>query len=151
METGMAINTQKVVVGGLVAGVVLNIIDFLTYGMILADRLKADLNAFMPGFGDANAAMETSVMIKYIVFDFVVGILLVWTYAAMRPRFGPGPQTATYVGLAYWVFGLIITSGFLQWGMMSTGLWWTIAIIWLVCLVLGSIAGAMVYKEDAAA
>jgi hypothetical protein len=29
----------------------------------------------------------------YIVMDFVVGILTVWLYAAIRPRYGPGPSS----------------------------------------------------------
>ena len=36
-----------------------------------------------------------------------MGLLLVWLYAAIRPRFGPGPRTATYAALVVWVCGFI--------------------------------------------
>lgn len=144
----MAINTSKVVTGGLVAGVVLNIIDYLSYGVILADRIKVDANAFKPGLGDAMAAMTGGQIAGYVVMDFVVGMLLVWTYAAFRPRFGPGPKTASYVALVFFTFGLILNTGQMQMGIMSSGLWWTFALIWLVSMLLATTIGARVYSEE---
>ena len=85
----MAINTQKVLIGGIVAGVVMNAIDILSKMFILGARMKAESDAFKPGLADQMS--KGSAMISYIVMDFVLGILLVWTYAAIRPRFGPGP------------------------------------------------------------
>lgn len=29
--------------------------------------------------------------VGWVVTDFLLGILIVWSYAAMRPRFGPAP------------------------------------------------------------
>lgn len=147
----MAINTQKVVVGGLVAGVVLNIIDFLSNGVVFADRMKAESNAFKAGLGDQMAAMDGGTIAKYVIMDFVVGLLLVWTYAAIRPRFGPGARTAVYVAIVFWIFGAIVASGFMQMGVMSSGLWWQYGLVWLVNLLLATLAGGMVYKEDSAA
>ena len=37
-------------------------------------------------------ATDVSNAIPFIVVDFVLGLIVVWTYAAMRPRFGPGPK-----------------------------------------------------------
>lgn len=147
----MAINTQKVLIGGVVAGVVLNLIDFITYGFILGDRMTADANAFKPGLGDQMAAMSAGQTIGFLLMNFVVGILLVWTYAAIRPRFGPGAKTAIYAAIPFWIFGLILTHGYMSMGIMSSGLWWTYALIWLVCLNLGSLAGGRVYTEQSAA
>lgn len=147
----MAINTQKVVVGGLAAGVVLNIIDYAAYGVILADRMKAESNAFKAGLGDQMAVMDGKAIATYVIMDFVVGLLVVWAYAAMRPRFGAGAKTAVYAGLMFWIFGLITTSGFMHMGVMSSGLWWTFSFIWLVNLVLAALVGGRIYSEDSAA
>lgn len=141
-------NRQKVLIGGLAAGVVLNIIDYISNGVILADRMRADANAFKPGFGDQMAAMSGGQIASYVFFDFIVGLLLVWTYAAIRPRFGPGAKTAMYVALLFFVFGMILTFGYKETGMMSSGLWWTYSLIWLVNLLLASIVGGRVYSED---
>src|SRR6185369_5629600 len=79
------------------------------------------------------------------------GIALVFTYAAIRPRFGPGPRTPFYVALLFWLLGLIFNAGYRQTGMMSAGLWWTLAIIWLGSFSIASQAGAAIYSEDGAA
>ena len=118
------INRRKLLVAGLAAGIVLNIIDFLSNGVILSARMQADANAFKAGLGDEMAAMGGAQIAVYVFFDLIVGFLLAWTYAAIRPRFGPGPRTALYVGLLFFVFGLILTFGYKELGVMSSSLWW---------------------------
>ena len=145
----MAINTQKVLIGGIAAGVVMNIIDYISNAFILGARMKAESDAFKPGMSDA--MMTPSVMVSYIVMDFALGILLVWTYAAIRPRFGPGFRTAVYAALLFWVLAGIFLSGYLHMGMMSTGLWMQFAFFGLVNFVLSAWVGARIYTEDAAA
>ena len=144
----MAMNTKKVVIGGLAAGVAMNIIDFVANGFILADRMRADINAFQPGLGDSMAMMSGKQIAGYVIMDFIIGMLLVWTYAAIRPRFGPGPKTASYVALVFWTFGLIVTMGYMVMGIMSSGLWWTFGFVYLVALMVSAIVGAAVYSED---
>lgn len=141
----MAINTQKVVVGGLIAGVVMNAIDFLVNGVLLADRMKAETDAFKPGLSDQ--MMAGSAVFGYIIMDFILGFALVWTYAAIRPRFGPGVKTASYAAILFWILTMIFMSGYMHMGMMSGGLWWTFAIIGLVNYLLSAVAGAKFYTE----
>jgi hypothetical protein len=145
----MAINTQKVLIGGIAAGVVMNIIDFVSNMYILGDRMKAESEAFKPGLSDQ--MMSSSTMVSYIVMDFVLGILLVWTYAAIRPRFGPGFRTAVYAAVLFWVLAGVFLSGYLHMGMMSSGLWWTFAFIGLINFLLSAWVGARLYSEDAVA
>lgn len=147
----MAINNQRVLIGGFAAGIVVNLIDYISNGVIFADRMRAEANAFKPGLGDMAAQMDGGTLAGYVIMDFVIGGLLVWTYAAMRPRFGPGVKTAIYTGLIFWIFGMILTSGYMQMGMTSRGLWLSLAVVWGIALILGSIVGAWVYKEDATA
>lgn len=143
----MAINTSKVLIGGIAAGVVMNIIDFISYKFILGARMMAESEAFKPGM--SQAMMTSSAMISNIVMDLVLGILLVWTYAAIRPRFGPGIKTAFYTALLFWVLVGISLSGYLHMGMMSAGLWWSFALIGLVNFLLSAWVGARLYSEDA--
>jgi len=141
-------NRQKVLIGGLAAGLVLNIIDFLANGVIFAERMKADSNAFKAGLGDQMAAMGGAQIATYVFFDFIVGILLIWTYAAIRPRFGPGVRTALYAAMVFFVFGMILTWGYTASGMMSAGLWRSYSLVWLVNLILASLVGGKIYSED---
>ena len=145
----MAINTQKVLVGGFAAGIVLLLIDWLSTGVLLAERMKAEAEAFKPGM--SQMMMETSSMVMYVITDLVVGMMLVWTYAAIRPRFGPGPRTAALAALLFWILGALLTAGYLSMGMMSMGTWWMYSLIWLVNLMLAAFLGAKLYTEEGSA
>ncbi len=136
------INLQKVVVGGLVAGVVLNVFDFLVYGV----WLKNDMNAAMVAL---NKPAITSNMILWFVFlDFLYGIWLVWLYAAIRPRFGAGPKTAVTAGVAMWVlFGLLNTLAQAPMGLFPQRLMVIPVVVTLITWPIAAAAGAKFYTE----
>src|SRR5438445_13857854 len=98
------INWGKVVVGGLLAGVVLNVVDWLAYGV----WLKPDLAAAMQALGKNPAAMDSGVVV-WVLLDFVYGIGLVWGYAAIRPRVGVGPKRAGIAGVGVWFLGGVVS------------------------------------------
>lgn len=147
----MAMNAGKIVAGGIASGIVMNIMDFIGNGVLFGDRLKADANALKPGLGDMMGSMGGKQLAGYVIMDFVIGGLLVWTYAAMRPRFGPGPKAAVMVAIAYWIFGSIVAVNYMASGMMSSGLWLQFGFFYLVSLLVASLVGGAVYKEDSAA
>jgi hypothetical protein len=144
----MAINTSKVVAGGIVAGIIMTVVDMASYMFIVGDQMTADLNAFKPGLGDMMASQGTGQMVGMVIMNLIVGMLLIWTYAGFRPRFGPGPRTAVYAALTFFAFGLIMTSNYLMMGMMGRTLWLTYGVIWLVCLIVATMAGAKIYSEE---
>jgi hypothetical protein len=80
------INMQKVIVGGLIAGVVLNAVDFVLYGVVLKEQMAAAMTAL------GKQPMTNAQMPWFVVLDFVAGIFLVWMYAAVRPGAGDGGQ-----------------------------------------------------------
>ena len=145
----MAINTSKVIVGGLVGGVVANVIDFALNGFLLADMNKAALDALNPTLS-ANAMQPSKIPI-FVVLDLIWGIVNVWIYAAMRPRFGPGPRTAAYAGIASWAGGATTVAFFTATGMFSWGYFAIGAICALINSVVSTIVGAKFYTEEAAA
>ena len=57
---------------------------------------KAETDALNP---DARRRGQASCT-RVVIVDFILGILTVWVYAAIRPRFGPGPRTALTAALA---------------------------------------------------
>jgi hypothetical protein len=136
------------VVGGIVAGVVMIVIDFISNMFILGARMKAESDAFKPGMADQ--MMQGPAIITNVVMSLILGIALVWTYAAIRPRFGPGLKTATYVAVLFWILASIFYSGYMHMGMMSAGLWWSFAFVGLVNFLLSAWAGAKFYSEGAA-
>jgi hypothetical protein len=147
-ELAMAsINVGRVVTGGLVAGVVANAIDFVTNTYVLA----SDWAAFAPTRNlDPAALTSGSVAATFIVVDFIMGLLLVWTYAAIRPRFGAGPKTAILAGLALYLAVTVVLFGFAQLGLMSMALFVKGSVCAIISTLAASVAGAAVYKEEGA-
>jgi hypothetical protein len=144
----MAINVSKVVVGGLAAGVVGNIVGYVAFGLLLAPRMNAEAVAVAPelqGRGMSGGAIATQV-----IATFVIGMLLVWLYAAIRPRFGPGPKTAMYAALAVWICGVLFHLDWLFAGLMTPATYAMAAVAGLVQFLSAAWVGAMIYKEDVA-
>src|SRR3989442_14143496 len=92
------INWSRVILGGLLAGLVLNVVDFVYYGVVM----KQDMAAAMQALG--KQPVPDRVIWGFGVWDFVMGIGVVWLDAAMRPRFGAGVKAAGIAGLALWFF-----------------------------------------------
>ena len=142
----MAINTSKVVVGGLAAGVVANVIGFVGFGMLLGPRMEAEAIAVAPalqGRGMTGGAIATNVLAS-----FVVGVLLVWLYAAMRPRFGPGMKTATYAALVVWACGFLFHLDWLLVGMMTPATYAMASAAAFVQVLAAAAVGGMIYQEE---
>jgi len=136
------INLQKVIVGGLVAGVVLNVFDFLVYGV----WLKNDMNAAMAAL--SKPAITTNMILWFVFLDFLYGIWLVWLYAAIRPRFGAGPRTAVTAGVAMWVlFGLLNTMAQVPMGLFPQRLMVIPVVVTLFTWPIAAAAGAKFYTE----
>jgi hypothetical protein len=81
---------------------------------------------------------------------FLMGFLAIWLYAAIRPRFGPGPKTAAIAGLMVWALshlwsGVYLANGYA--GIFSAKLAW-IPVVWgLFEAIIATLAGAALYKE----
>jgi hypothetical protein len=98
MERRMAkINWTRVLLGGLLAGVIINVFEFVTNGVFVAAEWKAMMKALgrttVPSAGGA---------VIFLIWGFLSGIGAIWLYAAARPRFGPGVKTAALTGFAFW-------------------------------------------------
>ena len=99
------INWTRVILGGLLAGVVINIVEALVNGLLLADQWAAGMKALhqSPDLGIVPYTM-------FWLWGFLTGIFAMWLYATIRPRFGPGPRTAVIAAIATWVPGSLLAS-----------------------------------------
>ncbi|MBI4478268.1 MAG: hypothetical protein HY654_13925 [Acidobacteria bacterium] len=140
-----AINTGKVVTGGLVAGLVFNILDFLTNAVLFAEDFRA--NAVRLGLDPAMMESASGIA-TWVVIDFVFGILAVFTYAAVRPRLGPGPKTAAIAGGILWAAIALVMLGLTQGGLFTMAFFTKMAVVSLVTMVIGTNAGAWLYTES---
>lgn len=137
------INWGRVILGGLLAGVVINVFEFVLHGVILEEQWEAAMAAL-------GRTMEESagMMAIYIILGFLIGIFAVWLYAAVRPRFGPGPKTAACAGFAAW-FGayLLPTLGYMPMGLFPNDLMLIAVAVGLVEVIVATVVGAWPYKE----
>jgi hypothetical protein len=137
------INSGRVLAGGIVAGIVINIFEYVTNGRLLA----ADWAAAMQALG---RQMPSSAIPVFVVWGFLVGVSAVWLYAAARTRFGPGPRTAVLTGLAFWVIGYVFPN-LINWALaiFPSRLLAITTLVGLVEIVVASLAGASIYNESA--
>jgi hypothetical protein len=137
-----SINMGRVVVGGLVAGVLINISEFLLNAVVLAQDMTDALKALN------RPPVDNTMIVWFVVLAFGIGIMAVWVYAAIRPRMGPGVQTAICASLVIWGLAYLypnLSSVIL--GLFPAKLM-IIATVWgLVELLVAGIAGAWIYTE----
>jgi len=139
-----AINTNRVIVGGLLAGVVGNALDMFWNLVVLRD----DMIAIAQRLGmDAQTATSFSTGLPWIVVDFVFGLVVVWNYASIRPRFGPGARTAILAGLVPYVGATAVVFGFTTMGLMPMSAFLKGSLASLVTTIVSSLAGAWAYTE----
>jgi hypothetical protein len=137
------INLARVLVGGVVAGLVINIGEFILNMLVLGAEMEAMVARLnLPPIGGQQIAVFTALM-------FALGIGTVWLYAAVRPRFGAGLGTALCVGAAVWFFAYLYpTVASVTMGMIPAGTA-TIALVWgLVEVLAGAAVGAWLYQEQ---
>jgi len=134
----------RVLIGGMVAGVVINVLQFAAWALFVRRSLSATLEAL------GHPLKETvGTTVLWVVVCFLAGFLFVWLYAAIRPRCGAGPRTAALAGVAAGVLLIIPNIG---WGSMLTlipaKVWAIDAADTLVISVVATLLGAWVYKEE---
>ena len=136
------INFGRVIIGGLVAGVVLNAGETLLNAVILKNQMTEYMTEHrfpqITGSGIGIAMAMT----------FVLGVVMILGYAAIRSRFGAGPKTAIIAALFAWfgavVYPNVIGAGF---GFIPTNLLLLLLGWEIVEYAVAALAGAALYKE----
>jgi len=136
------INLGRVILGGIVAGIIIDIVEYLLNGIILADRWQALMTSLnLPQVG-------TGAIIGFNLIGLVTGIAAVWSYAAIRPRFGEGPSTAFIAAILIWLVGYLLpNAGNVAMGVYTVQLALILTAVGLVEIVVATLAGAFIYKE----
>ena len=136
------INVGRVVAGGIVAGIVINIFEDVLNGVLLSSHwapIMQSMNLSMPG---------TNAIVAFNIDGLILGLAAVWTYAAIRPRFGAGFMTAVYAALQVWAVGYALpnlTNHFL--GFVPMYMTLVVIVVGLIEIVVATVAGAFFYQE----
>jgi hypothetical protein len=136
-------NRGRVILGGLLAGVVINVVEYVTNGIVLRQAWGQAMQAL-----GKPADLSASAIVIFNVWGFLLGIAAVWIYAAIRPRYGAGPGTAVRAGLAAWALAVFLANlGNYPLGLFPTRLLVITTVVALAEIVVGTLAGAWLYKE----
>lgn len=137
------INWKKLVLGGLVAGIIIDVVEGILEGVVLGPEWREAMQALGHPLRETGGNMAL-----HVLLGFAYGLSALWIYVAIRPRFGAGPKTALYAGLAVWALGNLLPS--VNWGprgLVPGHLFVIAVVVGLVEIVAATEAGAWLYRE----
>jgi hypothetical protein len=138
------INFGRLILGGIVAGIVGDILGYIVDGVMLAPQWAAGMSAL------GKAEFSGSQIALFNIVGLIYGVFTIWLYAAIRARYGAGPRTAVYAGIAAWVAGALLPNTFLAVnGLFPTSLIVMTTAAAVIESVVAAVAGAALYKESA--
>ena len=139
------INIPRMVLGGVVAGIILNLIT----GIANACILNGAFQNWASGMGNHLQPPAPPVqMCFWVLMCLIDGLVGVWIYAGMRPRFGAGARTALLAGLLVWIPGRLgvaldmFALGVFPWQLLAGQ-----SILGLIAISSAVLVGAGIYKE----
>jgi hypothetical protein len=136
------INLGKVIVGGGVAGLVINVGQSIVHMFLFAEQSAAMTEAM--GLAEPSGGQIGI----YWVLGFVTGLVMIFVYAGFRPRCGAGVNTALLTGGVTFVLAELIPALFYTVsGAFAFGDYLPFLISTLVILLVSSVAGAALYTE----
>ncbi len=140
----MKFNAIRFMIGGLVAAVIF----FLSDGLMHEQVLSADWRSVYANLQATEPAPHGSSLLYFFIFEIGRGMLAMLLYVLLRGYTGAGPKTAVLAGLAVWVkFSLTGPAQFIPLGFYSIALWIKVAAFQLITSVVGTLAGAAIYKD----
>jgi len=94
-------STKRVVLAGLAAGVLNLALTLSMAFLVLLEDVRAQVERFQ-------LQPPPYALFTVVGMQLLLGIAVVWLYAAIRPRFGPGPRTAILAGPAVWFLSYLV-------------------------------------------
>ena len=145
------INWGRVVLCGFLTGVVWGVLYAIVFRLVGRDFLAAlraahDIPAPPPG-GYHVPGTSAGLRAIVVLTPLVLGISTMWLYAAIRPRYGPGPKTAAVAGFALWFFGSWVDAVWAAFGAVPLGVLVGPVAANLPIALVAAVVGAWPYKE----
>ena len=134
------VNWGRVVFCGIVAGLVWTVLTSITTPFVARDFMAA-----VPG-GRLSAPSGGLVAFLFIL-NLVMGIWAMWLYAAIRPRYGPGPRTAVVTGVSWWVISSLIDATWASFRFVAPRAVLGPMTVSLPEIIIAALVGAWLYRE----
>jgi hypothetical protein len=135
------INRGRLILSGIVAGLVWTVLSSLITAYLSQEFVTA-----VPG--RRLIAPPGSLVALLLVLNLLMGCWAMWLYAAIRPRFGPGPATAALAGFSWWIITSLVDATWGSFGFVRQHALLAPMIASLPALILAALAGASLYREE---
>lgn len=135
----------RVLLGGLIAAVVLTALGGIT--------ALSYLDGFIDALNELGRPVQASGRMwqYWAAITLGAGLASVWIYAAILPRYGPGPETAAIAGSMVWGVTSLSTGVWVSFGVVDVRTVVIPMVANLVVFVLATMAGAWAYGNPAEA
>jgi hypothetical protein len=144
------INWARVVLGGIVAGVVASVLTGALW-LLGSARWVPVVQPHVAVIGPGQSIPSTGFLVISGVAGIVLSIIMTWLYAAIRPRYGPGPKTAAIAGFALYLFAVGSDAIWIPMTAFPTQAAVEMIVGCLPIFIISAIAGAAIYNEPAQA
>ena len=141
----MKINVSRLLIGGVVAGILVFVLDGVLHGMLLQQHWAAT----MAGVGRP-VSNDPGSFGWFFTSGLFTGLTAVAIYAGLRGSLGAGPKTALVAGLLAWVLAIPVPLlSFVPMHIFGR----TMLILWTLVgaipILAGTLAGAALYRDPA--
>ncbi len=136
---------RALIVPGVLAGVAVMCVDFLFNGVIFASQDQAAI----ANFASDPALVDSPVTLAVILgVDLILGFILAWTYAAIRPRLGAGPRTAVAAAAQVFCVNVLPWTLLTYLGAISWSFWRLELAVTFASLLAGALVAGRIYAEN---
>lgn len=137
------INVGRWFLCGLIGGIVGDLVEAIAQAVWLGPAWNTAMKVLN------KPPLSTNQIVEFNLIGLVIGFTALWIYVGIRPRFGAGPKTAVYAALATWVLASLVANSFFMVipYLYPHHLALYATIVDLVACLLGTLAGAALYKE----
>ncbi|HSR42299.1 MAG TPA: hypothetical protein VLL48_09010 [Longimicrobiales bacterium] len=136
------INAGRWIGGGVAAGALIWVMEGAA-SVLYMDQMETAMTSH-----GLSMEMSAGIWVLSVLVSLIVGLVLIFVYAAARPRFGPGPMTAGIAALVLWFGGYLPSLiGYHMLGLFPSSLLLVWACAGLLELILASLLGGWIYRE----
>jgi hypothetical protein len=145
IEARPKMNIARVLIGGILAGVVVSVIT----GAANTCFLQNDFLNWAAGMeGHLHPPKQGVQVSLWTVMALLDGLVSVWIYAGLRSSCGAGVRTALLSGFLVWIVGrFCVALDMIGLGVFPLRLLMGQSILGLLALLPGSVIGAWLYRE----
>jgi len=134
------VNLESIFLAGCVAGLAMNVLDFITNALLFGD-------AWNSAYAALHITPTAAIPVFWICFDFASGVIVAFLYAALRPRFGAGPKTALVAAGVQWLLVHLTLLSHLADHVFPWAVLVGTATLELVSALVGGLVAGRLYRE----